>query len=222
MLSLDTWRSEVARAAAHARVDLVNDTWAGYDSDLLAAAVEIGAGYVVSHTGGYDPRAPTPSTSPTGPTNSTSSRDVVGDSRGRAPSEQSLPVCRPSEFSSTPPWTSARRRHTRCGCCGIRPTWRLGLPGLAGACRAKDFVGETLDLPADERLEGSLAATAVAAWLGATVFRAHDVRATRRVVDMVASIRGDRAPHGVDSRDSVPQQPFRSRRRGDRSGPQPA
>ena len=34
----------------------------------------------------------------------------------------------------------------------------------------------------------------VLAWLGATVFRAHDVRATRRVVDMVASIRGDRAP----------------------------
>jgi dihydropteroate synthase len=58
----------------------------------------------------------------------------------------------------------------------------------------KDFVGESLDLPAEERLEGSLAATAVAAWLGATVFRAHDVRATRRVVDMVATIRGDRAP----------------------------
>lgn len=58
----------------------------------------------------------------------------------------------------------------------------------------KDFVGESLDLPAEERLEGSLAATAVAAWLGATVFRAHDVRATRRVVDMVATIRGDRPP----------------------------
>jgi dihydropteroate synthase len=58
----------------------------------------------------------------------------------------------------------------------------------------KDFVGESLGLPVDERLEGSLAATAVAAWLGATVFRAHDVRATRRVVDMVATIRGDRPP----------------------------
>ena len=34
----------------------------------------------------------------------------------------------------------------------------------------------------------------LAGWLGATVFRAHDVRATRRVVDMVATIRGDRAP----------------------------
>jgi dihydropteroate synthase len=69
----------------------------------------------------------------------------------------------------------------------------LGFPVLQALSR-KDFVGESLDLPADERLEGSLAATAVAAWLGATVFRAHDVLATRRTADMVATIRGDRPP----------------------------
>ena len=70
---------------------------------------------------------------------------------------------------------------------------QLGFPVLMALSR-KDFVGETLDLPAEERLEGTLAATAVAAWLGARVFRAHDVRATRRTLDMVASIRGDRPP----------------------------
>ena len=69
----------------------------------------------------------------------------------------------------------------------------LGYPVLMAISR-KDFVGETLDLGIDERLEGTLAATAIAAWQGATVFRAHDVRATRRVLDMVASIRGDRPP----------------------------
>jgi dihydropteroate synthase len=69
----------------------------------------------------------------------------------------------------------------------------LGHPVLQALSR-KDFVGESLDLPASDRLEGSLAATAVAAWLGATVFRTHDVRATRRLVDMVATIRGERAP----------------------------
>jgi dihydropteroate synthase len=69
----------------------------------------------------------------------------------------------------------------------------LGYPVLQALSR-KDFVGEALGLEPDERLEGTLAATAVAAWLGATVFRAHDVRATRRVVDMVAVIRGDRMP----------------------------
>jgi dihydropteroate synthase len=69
----------------------------------------------------------------------------------------------------------------------------LGYPVLQAISR-KDFVGETLDLPADERLYGTLAATAVAAWLGATVFRTHDVVATRQTLDMVASIRGDRPP----------------------------
>ena len=65
------------------------------------------------------------------------------------------------------------------------------------ALSRKDFVGETLDLPVDERLEGTLAATTLAAWGGARVFRAHDVRATRRTLDMVAAIRGDLAPRAA-------------------------
>ena len=68
-----------------------------------------------------------------------------------------------------------------------------GWPVLV-ALSNKDFIGETLDLPVSDRLEGTLAATAVSAWLGAQVFRAHQVRETRRVLDMVASIRGDRPP----------------------------
>jgi dihydropteroate synthase len=62
------------------------------------------------------------------------------------------------------------------------------------ALSRKDFIGETLDLPPAERLEGTLAATAIAAWHGARVFRSHDVRATRRALDTVASIVGARAP----------------------------
>jgi dihydropteroate synthase len=68
-----------------------------------------------------------------------------------------------------------------------------GWPVLVSVSR-KDFVGETLDLPPDDRLEGTLAATVVSAWLGGRIFRAHDVRATRRVLDTVAAIRGTRPP----------------------------
>ena len=60
----------------------------------------------------------------------------------------------------------------------------------------KDFVGETLDAALDERLVGTLAATAVSAWHGAQVYRVHDVAPTRQVLDMVASIRGTRPPRG--------------------------
>ena len=58
----------------------------------------------------------------------------------------------------------------------------------------KDFVGETLDAPLDERLPGTLATTAVSAWLGARVFRVHQVRETRHVLSMVSAIRGDIPP----------------------------
>jgi dihydropteroate synthase len=58
----------------------------------------------------------------------------------------------------------------------------------------KDFIGETLDAGVDDRAEGTLAATSVAAFLGARVFRTHDVRGTLRSVEMVASIVGTRPP----------------------------
>ena len=58
----------------------------------------------------------------------------------------------------------------------------------------KDFIGETLGVGLHERVEGTLAATALAAAAGVRVFRAHEVAATRRTVDMVASILGTRPP----------------------------
>jgi dihydropteroate synthase len=58
----------------------------------------------------------------------------------------------------------------------------------------KDFVGETLAVDLDERLVGTLAATAVCAWHGARVYRVHEVAQTRQVLDVVASIKGDRPP----------------------------
>ena len=68
-----------------------------------------------------------------------------------------------------------------------------GWPVLVSLSR-KDFVGETLDLPADERLVGTLAATAVAALAGARIYRVHDVVETRQTLDMVWSIAGRRPP----------------------------
>jgi dihydropteroate synthase len=68
-----------------------------------------------------------------------------------------------------------------------------GWPVLLSASR-KDFVGETLGAGTEDRLAGTLAVTAVAAWLGARIFRAHDVAQTRQALDMVAAIKGDLAP----------------------------
>ncbi|KMS87181.1 hypothetical protein ACZ91_32700 [Streptomyces regensis] len=71
-----------------------------------------------------------------------------------------------------------------------------GWPVLV-ALSNKDFVGEALDLPVDRRLHGTLAATAVCAWQGAAVFRAHNVAETCQALDMVAVIKGDKPPAHV-------------------------
>jgi len=58
----------------------------------------------------------------------------------------------------------------------------------------KDFVGETLARPLGERLLGTLATTAICAWQGARVFRAHNIAETRQVLDMAAAIKGIHPP----------------------------
>ena len=68
-----------------------------------------------------------------------------------------------------------------------------GWPVLMAASR-KDFVGETIGADVEDRLAGTLAVTALGAWLGARIFRAHDVRQTRQALHMVAAIQGDAVP----------------------------
>ena len=58
----------------------------------------------------------------------------------------------------------------------------------------KDFVGESLNVPLEDRTTGTLASVAVCAWLGAQVYRVHAVRETRQTLDMVSTIQGHRPP----------------------------
>lgn len=67
-----------------------------------------------------------------------------------------------------------------------------GFPILLGSSR-KSVIGNVLDLPVNERLEGTLATTAIAAWHGVELIRVHDVAANVRVTKMVAAIRAARS-----------------------------
>lgn len=69
----------------------------------------------------------------------------------------------------------------------LRELREFDLPVLVGPSR-KSFIGQVLDLPIDVRMEGGLAACAVALVNGASILRVHDVKETRRVVDMVDAI----------------------------------
>ena len=58
----------------------------------------------------------------------------------------------------------------------------------------KDFIGRITDKPVNERLIGTLATTSISAWLGARVYRVHNIDQTRQTLDMVFAIKGTRPP----------------------------
>jgi len=180
VISVDTWRSQVGEAAAAAGADLLNDVWGGADPALAAVAAAHGIGLVCSHAGGLAPR-----TGPHRPAYADVVREVISHVTAEAERAVAAGV-RPEALLIDPAhdfgkntWHSlelTRRLDELCG---------TGWPVLV-AVSNKDFVGEALGLPAAERGEGTMAALAICAWLGARVLRVHDVPAARRALDAVA------------------------------------
>lgn len=188
VISVDTWRHEVGRAACAAGADLINDTWAGADPRLAEVAAAYGAGMVCSHTGGAAPR-----TDPHRVRYLDVVAEVTAELVARAEHVVSLGV--PAQSVLIDP-THDFGKNTWHGLALLRRLDELvatDWPVLM-ALSNKDFVGETLDAGVADRVDGTLAATSVAAMAGARVFRAHEVARTRKVVEMVASIQGTRPP----------------------------
>ncbi|WP_347343506.1 dihydropteroate synthase [Jatrophihabitans telluris] len=188
IISVDTWRASVGRAVCQAGADLLNDAWGGHDPELAMVAAEYDAALVCTHAGGAAPR-----TRP----HRIDYPDVMADVLRRTVAEAeravSLGVARdrimidPGHDFGKNTWHSLEVTRR------LREMVDTGWTVLVSLSN-KDFVGETLDLALDQRLLGTLAATAVSAWEGASVFRAHNVAETRQVLDMVAAIRGDVPP----------------------------
>ncbi|MGV9414720.1 dihydropteroate synthase [Nocardia sp. NPDC003693] len=188
LISVDTWRAEVARAAVAEGANLINDTWSGADPDLVGVAAELGVGIVCSHTGGAIPR-----TRP----HRVRYADVVAEVTETvvAAAENAVAAGVAKDSILIDP-THDFGKNTYHGLELLRAVDVLvntGWPVLM-ALSNKDFIGETLGVGLSERLEGTLAATAWSAAAGARVFRVHEVGATRRVVDMIAAIQGNRPP----------------------------
>ncbi|CAM2999672.1 dihydropteroate synthase [Skermania piniformis] len=188
LLSVDTWRGSVAERAVAVGADLINDTWAGADPELVQVAAAGGVGLVCSHTGGATPR-----TRPFRVRYTDVVAEVVAELTQAAERAVAAGVAADSilidpthDFGKNTYHGLALLRHVDVL---VNTRWPVLM-----ALSNKDFVGETLGVGLAERLEGTLAATALAAASGARVFRVHEVAATRRVVDMVAAIAGHRSP----------------------------
>lgn len=191
VISVDTYRAEVADAVCRAGADLVNDNWAAVEPEILDVAAEHGAGYICSHTNGLVPR-----TEAVRPVYDDVVAAVVESTTALA--ERALAAGVPREGIMIDPCIDFGKnsyqslellRH-------VETLVATGWPVLM-ALSNKDVIGETLDVPVGERVIGTLAATAVSALHGAAMFRAHQVRETRQVAEMVASIIGTRPPANV-------------------------
>ena len=174
-LSIDTTKPAVAEAALAAGADLVNDVWAvGEDEALTRLAADHGVPLIVMHN-----RAEARYT--------TFLPELVADLQRAIERALRLGVrwdhliVDPGfGFGKTPEHNLELLREL--GVLRI-----LGRPILLGTSR-KSTLGRVLDLPADERLEASLATTAIGIAAGADLVRVHDVRANVRAARMSDAI----------------------------------
>ncbi|MGD9482486.1 dihydropteroate synthase [Streptomyces sp. TRM70308] len=188
VISVDTWRHEVGRAVCEAGADLLNDAWGGVDPKLAEVAARYGAGLVCTHTGGAEPR-----TRPHRAAYDDVMADILRTTLGLAERAVSLGVRRDGVLIDPGHDFGKSTRHSLEATRRLPEMAATGWPVLVSLSN-KDFVGETLDRPVKDRLVGTLATTAVSAWLGARVYRVHEVAETRQVLEMVASIAGHRPP----------------------------
>jgi dihydropteroate synthase len=181
-LSVDTWKSSVARAAVESGVEIINDiSGLTFDERMTAVAARSGAGLVLMHTRG------TPQTMQS----DTEYADLIGEIRlflhkavSRAVEggiqEHCIAVDPGIGFAKT-------ARHNLEILRRLREFTGMGLPLLVGTSR-KSFIGSTLNREHGQRLMGTAATVAVAVANGASILRVHDVLAMRDVADMAHAI----------------------------------
>jgi len=166
-LSIDTTKPAVAEAALAAGADLVNDVWGVGDDDALARlAADHGVPLVVMHN-----RAE--------PRYTTLLPEVIADLQRAI--ERALRIgVRWDDLIVDPGFGFGKTAEQNLALLrGIGELRMLGRPILLGTSR-KSTLGRVLDLPATERLEATLATTALAIAAGVDVVRVHDVRANLR------------------------------------------
>ena len=188
VISVDTWRSEVAREVCAAGADLLNDAWGGHDPRLVEVAAEFDAAIICTHTGGLPPR-----TDPYRIEYDDVVASAIAETTALAERALAAGVARESIVIDPAHDFGKNTFHS------LEVTRRLGEMVATGwpvlvSLSNKDFVGETLGAPTQQRLTGTLAATSVCALAGARIYRVHQVPETRATVDMVWSIAGRRPP----------------------------
>ncbi|MHA7143113.1 dihydropteroate synthase [Arthrobacter sp. TmT3-37] len=187
IISADTFLPEVARQALAAGASVVNDTTGLRDPDMAAVVAEAGAHLVITHSLA-EPRSVYPR-----PTYGDVVREVADFLLRKVDDAVRLGI--PEDRILLDPGHDLNKNTLH----SLELTRRfaeiagLGFPALA-AVSNKDFIGETLDRPKRDRVEGSLAAAVICILGGARVVRMHNVPASRAAVDLTEAVLGWREP----------------------------
>lgn len=176
-ISIDTYKARVAEAAVKAGATVINDVWGGIeDPDILTVAANADAHYVLTHN-----RTTTNYADFT--------TDVLADLERqieaalKAGVKDGHLILDPGiGFAKSPQQNMdmLRQLHTLC-------SWPY--PVLLGTSR-KSFIGQVLDLPVDQRLEGTGATVCYGVMQGVTMVRVHDVQAMSRMTKMMDALLG--------------------------------
>ena len=188
VISVDTYRAEVARAAIAAGADVINDTSGLYDPTLAELVAASPATLIITHSLARPPRTPVARPTYT---------DVVSEVRDFLAERVAIARDRgvPPERIVIDPGHDLNKntRHTLELTRRLHEITAIGYPTLA-AVSNKDFIQETLDLPKDRLLAGTSATHVFCILQGARILRVHDVAAAVHAARMTESILGWRPP----------------------------
>ncbi|HKR97285.1 MAG TPA: dihydropteroate synthase [Candidatus Angelobacter sp.] len=175
VLSVDTYKAEVARAAVDAGCEIVNDVSAlRWDEQMAKAVVDLACGVILMHTRGR------PQEWRDLPPSADILAEVKKDLRNYASDALNHGIAREHITLDVGVGFGKKFNQNYPLLAGLEQLHELGFPLLVGTSR-KSFIGRTLarngqDAPADQRLHGSLAAMTASILNGAHMVRVHDVK----------------------------------------------
>ena len=176
-VSIDTYKGKVTEAALKAGADLVNDIWGfKFDHKVAELTAQYDAACCLMHNRSE-------------PTYQDYLNDVVADlkecvriAKDVGISDDKIILDPGVGFGKTYQMNLEIINH-------VDVLHSLGFPILLGTSR-KSVIGQTLNLPTDQRVEGTLATTVVGVLKGCAFVRVHDIKENKRVIQMTEAIMG--------------------------------
>lgn len=177
VISVDTYKAEVAEAAICAGADLVNDIWGlTYDKKMPSVIERYGVSCAITHNN-------------SNPKYNNFLEDCVAQLKKMCDDAMAAGIPKDKIIADVGLGFAKSSDQNLQVMKHLDEFVKLGFPVLVGASR-KSFIGNALDLPVNDRLEGTLLTTAMSCANNVGFVRVHDVKENARVIKMYEKIMG--------------------------------